>query len=251
MENETKVHRLAWYPDVQLNHRAYALANGTSSCANQYCHGTNLTGVANSGPSCSTCHAWPFTGGACGTCHAIPPAGTTFPNTAGRHAIHTGLGSYITCDACHTGAGSGTANHQNGTADVNIAATYDAQSGAATYNAASVTCLNVSCHGGQTTPSWLTGTITVNTQCTACHASGTAQYNSYNSGHHSTHVSRGIACTTCHNTTSLAVNHFTNLDTPAMEGPASATLNAALQYNGTSCNPGAGGLTGCHGSRNW
>lgn len=272
MENQTKVHRLAWYPDVQLNHRAYALANGTSSCANQYCHGTNLTGVANSGPSCSTCHTWPFTEGACGTCHAIPPAGTTFPDTAGRHAIHTGLGSYITCDTCHTGAGSGTANHQNSTADVNIAATYNGNAGAATYTAASFSCTNVSCHGGprtQTstqaqsrtstlvqTPSWLTGAITVNTQCTSCHvlgsSAGNPEDNSYYSGRHYLHVyQQSIACTTCHNTTSLAVNHFTNLDTPAMEGPASATLNTALQYNGTSCNPSAGGLSGCHGSQNW
>jgi hypothetical protein len=53
-----------------------------------------------------------------------------------------------------------------------------------------------------------------------------------------------FACTMCRDTTKLAVNHFTNLGTLAMEGPASATINCALNYNGTSCNPSAGGLTG-------
>jgi predicted CxxxxCH...CXXCH cytochrome family protein len=140
--------------------------------------------------------------------------------------------------------------HINGVADVIIGTAYNAKSGAASFNAASEACANVSCHGGQTTPSWLTGTIDVNTQCTSCHALGTAQYNSYNSGEHSLHVSM-FACTVCHDTTKLAVNHFTNLGTQAMEGPASATINSAVNYNGTSCNPSAGGLTGCHSSHDW
>lgn len=193
------------------------------------------------------CHAT----SACGSCHGIPPNGTAFPNTAGRHAVHTGLGSYITCDSCHTGGGAGTPNHTNGTVVVSIATTYYAKSGGATYNAAGFACTNVSCHGGQTTPSWLTGTINVNTQCTACHASGTVQYNSYNSGQHSTHVSAGIACTTCHDTTLLAVNHFTHLDTTAMEGPASATLSSALTYT-PGGTPGTGSCTpACHSTRSW
>jgi predicted CxxxxCH...CXXCH cytochrome family protein len=250
MEDRTKVHMLAWYPNVQVNHRAYVLANGTSSCATQYCHGANLTGVAQSGPSCSTCHTWPFTSANCGSCHGLPPAGSAFPDTAGRHSAHTVLGSYIDCNSCHTGAGSGTASHQNGIADTVRAALYNAKSGAAAFNGTANTCSNVSCHGGQTTPGWLTGSITVNTQCTSCHASGTTQYNSYNSGQHSRHVSR-FACTVCHDTMKLAVNHFTTLNTTVMEGPASATTATVLNYNGTSCNPGAGGLTGCHSSKNW
>lgn len=251
MEDRTKVHMLAWYPDVQVNHRSYANANGAASCANLSCHGTTLTGVALSGPSCSSCHTWPFTSASCGTCHGLPPAGTAFPDTAGRHAAHTVLGSYINCATCHSGAGSGTALHQNGISDVINDTTYNAESGAASFNAAADTCSNVSCHGGQTTPNWLTGTISVNTQCTSCHASGTAQYNSYSSGRHTLHVDRNIACTVCHDTVKLAVNHFTTLNTSVMEGPASATTAAALNYNGTSCNPSAGGLTGCHSSKNW
>jgi predicted CxxxxCH...CXXCH cytochrome family protein len=133
---------------------------------------------------------------------------------------------------------------------VALAAVYNAKSGSAAFNGTANTCSNVSCHGGQTTPSWLTGTIDVNTQCTSCHASGTAQYTSYNSGEHAKHVSI-FTCTVCHDTTKLTVNHFTALNTSAMEGPASATLATAVNYNGTSCNPSAGGLTGCHSSENW
>lgn len=251
MEDRTRVHLLAWYPDVQANHRAYALANGTASCGNQYCHGADLAGVAQSGPSCSTCHTWPFTGGACGSCHGDPPSGTSFPNTAGGHLVHAALGAAVTCATCHSGAGSGTALHQNAVADMALASDYNAESGAASYNSAANACSSVSCHGGQTTPDWFTGTINVSTQCAACHASGTAQFNSYSSGRHTLHVGRNITCTRCHDTVKLAASHFTTLNTTAMEGPASATTATALNYNGTTCNPSAGGLSGCHGSQSW
>jgi predicted CxxxxCH...CXXCH cytochrome family protein len=257
MENETKVHRVSWYgagTSVVQSHPAYAAVNGTASCSNVNCHGTNLTGVTNSGPPCTTCHSWPYSGAACGSCHAIPPSGSAFPNTAGRHAVHTGLGSNISCETCHTGAGSGTVNHKNGAVEVTLATMYAAKSGGTTsFNATANTCSNVSCHGGQTTPNWLTGTIdvTTNAGCASCHASGTGQYNSYNSGRHSVsnHVSKG--CIACHDTTSLATDHFTHLDTTVMEGPASATIKNAVQYNGNTCNPSNGGLSGCHGSKSW
>src|SRR3990172_8394564 len=45
---------------------------------------------AETAPGCfnnTLCHGAQTS--ACGTCHGIPPAGTTFPNTAGRHAVHT------------------------------------------------------------------------------------------------------------------------------------------------------------------
>src|SRR5512143_3601567 len=222
-----------------------------SVCALCHTNGANSSvqpsppAPAGTAPDCfnnTLCHA---NLSDCVTCHGTPPSGTAFPNIAGRHAVHTGLGSYIACGTCHAGAGSGTALHINGVADVIIGTAYNAKSGTASFNAASATCANVSCHGGQATPSWLTGSIDVNTQCTSCHASGTAQYNSYDSGQHSRHVSDGIACTSCHDTTKLAVNHFTNLGTQVMEGPASATINSAVNYNGTSCSPS------CHGLQNW
>jgi predicted CxxxxCH...CXXCH cytochrome family protein len=206
---------------------------------------------AGTAPGCfnnTLCHATPT----CGSCHGIPPAGATFPNIAGSHAAHMSLGANVACSACHSGAGSGTSLHQNGAVDVVLDPAFNAKSGAATYFAASQTCTNISCHGGQTTPTWLSGAINVNTQCAACHSSGTTQYNSYNSGHHSTHVSEGIACTTCHDTTKLAAVHFTTLNTTVISAAtASATINNAINFNGTTCNPSAGGLTGCHSSHTW
>src|SRR5208283_2753165 len=45
------------YPWMPGGHGLYTTKNTTSSCANQYCHGTDLNGVANSGQSCITfCH---------------------------------------------------------------------------------------------------------------------------------------------------------------------------------------------------
>jgi predicted CxxxxCH...CXXCH cytochrome family protein len=238
MENQTKVHRINWYPDVQLNHRAYAASNGTASCANASCHGSNLTGVAQSGPSCSTCHSWPYNGSSCGSCHGIPPSGTAFPNITGSHSVHTTLATATSCAACHEGAGSGTALHYNSIADVILTSAYNAESGAASFNATALTCSSVSCHGGKVTPTWRTGTIDVNTQCTSCHASGTAQFNSYNSGRHSKHSSYG--CAECHDTTKLAFVHFNDLNTTAMT-QAYQTLLDTLNYTGT----GGGSFGNC------
>jgi predicted CxxxxCH...CXXCH cytochrome family protein len=238
MENQTKVHMLAWYPDVQLNHRAYAFANGTASCANAYCHGTTLAGVSLSGPSCSTCHTWPITSASCGTCHGIPPTGTVFPNIAGRHSAHAVL-TNIVCATCHQGAGSGTALHINNIADVIISAAYNAKTGTAQYYAGGNTCAKVSCHGGITTPVWSTGVIDVNTQCSLCHVAGTSlgvpEYNSQYSGRHTTHDN--LPCYECHDTgaTKLPVNHFTNLDTTSMTGAALTIIDAA-GYSGGRCS---------------
>ncbi|MGE5172385.1 MAG: CxxxxCH/CxxCH domain c-type cytochrome, partial [Betaproteobacteria bacterium] len=171
---------------------------------------------AGTAPGCfnsTLCHATPT----CGSCHGIPPDGSAFPNVAGSHAPHTSVNASIVCDTCHLGAGSGTALHQNGVADVILDPTYNAKSGTAAYNAATQTCSNIGCHGssrtqtssqasqsppqstpGQT-PSWLTGTIDVNTQCTACHVlgsgAGVPENNSYYSGEHERHVyGEQIAC---------------------------------------------------------
>jgi predicted CxxxxCH...CXXCH cytochrome family protein len=217
------------------------------------CHGANLQGGA--GPACSDCHTAgsPLTATNCTSCHGNPPAGSVSPNVAGKHAEHNALDNVTgVCATCHNGAGSGTSLHNNRVDDVLVLPTYDAKSGAAVYNSASKTCSQVSCHGGQATPSWSTGTLDVNTQCTSCHQSGTTQYNGYFSGKHTKHIDDvKLSCPICHSTTKLQATHFTTLNTTAMEGPASGTLNDALQYNGVSCNPSAGGLVGCHGQRNW
>jgi predicted CxxxxCH...CXXCH cytochrome family protein len=274
--NSTLCHGSAVAPHAapynDSSHYGVTASTFTGSCAT--CHDVSAP-TAKSGPVCVTCHqaASPLTALNCTSCHADPPngsapAGAAYPNIAGAHSGHAALnaaGSPVSCDTCHNGLGSGTLAHYNAavsrTAPGNVAfsATYNAKTGASSFdNSAALTCSNVSCHGGQTTPNWRTGSIDVNNQCTVCHASGTAQYNSYNSGEHSLHITEfGASATTCkycHNTATLAVSHFTALNTQAMEGPASATIGGTGTLVTTyvpstgSCSPRTGV---CHGTETW
>jgi predicted CxxxxCH...CXXCH cytochrome family protein len=224
-----------------------------NACAE--CHGADFSGGISK-VSCASCHlnGSPLTVTECLSCHGNPPTGTVGPNRAGAHNTTTGhFTAHVTlpdgCNTCHNGAGTGTSNHDNGVVDVRFLSSYSAKSGAAAYNADG-TCSKTSCHGGQTTPGWLTGTIDVGTQCTMCHSSGTSEYNSFSSGWHDLHLSiPGITCTpACHDVTKLAQNHFTSLNTTAMEGPASATVGGLVSsYTGTlgTCT------VNCHVQRQW
>lgn len=256
-------HPTDWFPIV-LTHGPSVSSGATTEdqCANQYCHGATLAGVTDSGPSCALCHTWPFTPGSivCGSCHGLPPDGSRFPDVAGRHLVHTAFtGTTLSdCSICHSGSDgvSGSNLHYDLVVDVAILAAYDAKTGAAAYLSAGQTCSQVSCHGGQTTPNWQSGSIDVNSQCRTCHAYGTTQYNSFSSGEHSKHVNgEGISCTECHDTTKLATVHFNDLDTPAMD-QAPLSLRDALNYTGTAGAPAAGTCTiNCHGenhtNRSW
>ena len=183
----------------------------------------------------------------CTACHGQPPNGSAYPNGAGAHAEHKALTSVGTnCNTCHTGAA------HNGWIDLGFLSAYNAKSGSAAENLdGTATCVNVSCHGGKTTPDWATGSINVNSDCTACHAIGSGQYNSYNSGQHSRSNHARQACTVCHNTTTLATNHFTRLDTPAMEGPASATVGGGSTRVNSYDASTRTCTNSCHGSERW
>jgi predicted CxxxxCH...CXXCH cytochrome family protein len=217
-------HPVPWKGADATSHQT--AGNMENACV--LCHGATLAGSA--GPACSTCHTQGLPTGMkdCSSCHNKPPS-------SGRHAEHNALAEVATvCSTCHSGAGSQTASHQNGTVEMYIAG-FNAKSGTASFSAAGKTCSNVSCHGGQVTPRWDTGAINVNTQCTACHSSSTTQYNSYVSGEHSKHVGdKGYACTECHDTTKLATVHFNDLATTAMT-QAAQTILTNLNYNGSSC----------------
>jgi len=223
----------------------YAVDNAIflSNCS--ICHDLSPPSV-KSGPVCGTCHAAgsPLTLPGCTSCHAGPPsgaAGSVYPNIAGAHSVHLALnraGTPVSCDTCHDGLGPSLQNldHYNraksrvAPGDVLFLAMYGAQSGASSFeNSAALGCTNVSCHGGQATPNWRDGRIDAGGHCAFCHSFGTDQYNSYNSGPGiasvvGPHHTAAADCIHCHNTTALAVNHFTRLATPAMEGPASATI---------------------------
>ena len=249
----------------------YSVTNTTFTANCGSCHAVTGTSPVSGAPLCTTCHTAgsPLTATNCTSCHGNPPAAGAYPNVAGAHAVHLSLNG-TSCDTCHNGLGSGTLAHYDranarpgkdalrvAPGDASFTATYNAKSGTISFNSSALTCSKASCHGGQTTPNWQTGVIDVPNACLSCHASGTAQYNSFNSGRHSLHIGVfGLSVTTCkrcHNTTTLAVNHFTALGTTAMEGPASATIGGgttsipAGNYNPTtrSCNPS------CHWTETW
>lgn len=245
-------HPASWGTGSQviLNHAPYAQTNGTGQCSNASCHGTTLQGGV--GPACASCHqsGSPFTG--CTSCHNTPPAGSVAPNRTGAHNTSTGhFAAQVTlpdgCNTCHNNAGTGTLLHDNGVIDVQFLSAYSAKSGTAVHNADG-TCSNVSCHGGQTTPVWLTGTIDVSTQCISCHSFGTTQYNSFVSGQHYFHVVlTNIDCNACHDVSKLTQSHFKSLNTSTMEGPASATIQDFVGYNPDTATCSLG----CHSPRVW
>jgi hypothetical protein len=242
-----------------------------------FCHAVSGSSPVSLAPSCQVCHTAgsPLspTGsfGICDSCHGYPPDGPagTYPNVAGAHLVHLdldllGAGSPVDCDTCHFRLGFVTQAHYdraNGRpgaggrvppGDLAFDNVYNAQTGVSSFDSTTLTCSQVSCHGGQTTPNFQTGTINVNTNagCLQCHAFGTGQFNSFRSGEHDKHVNEErIGCRECHNMdlgTSGARNHFAFLATQVMEGPASDTFQNStgnVAYNTTAKT-----CTGsCHG----
>ncbi len=179
--------------------------------------------------------------GACDSCHGQPPSGSSSPDTAGSHGVHTALNGLVSnCAACHASAA------HNDQIDLDLATTWNAKSGAATAND-NGTCSNISCHGGITTPNWNGGSINVDTQCSACHSYGTGQYNGYSSGEHNKHVrDKRLACSACHDPAKLQNGHFNNLSTRAFEQAPSATIKSSLSYSGGRC-----ATPNCHSGKSW
>ena len=157
----------------------YTVTSATFPGSCSPCHDVSAPST-KIGPVCQTCHvaASPLTALNCTSCHASPPngaapAGPVYANIAGAHAAHLALnsvGSPVSCDTCHTGLGPSllNLNHYNNAksrvppGDVAFLATYNAKTGASSFLPGSLTCTNVSCHGG-TSPNWQTGAINVNT----------------------------------------------------------------------------------------
>jgi hypothetical protein len=54
--NQQEIHPLQWGQFAYALHGSFAKLNGTTSCANVLCHGSNLDGVGGTGPSCTSCH---------------------------------------------------------------------------------------------------------------------------------------------------------------------------------------------------
>ena len=204
-------------PFTGANHTSVRSSNFAANCG--ACH--SETGpAAKLGPTCTVCHQTgsPLTSLNCASCHGDPPppSGATYPNVAGKHAVHDALPGVGICTPCHNGLDTGTLEHYNRAnarpgkdalrvppGDVAFLGTYNAESGGpAAFNPANRTCSNVICHGGQATPDWQTpkvDAIDVVNACTSCHVAGTTQYNSYFSGRHDRahHRRFGLSATTC------------------------------------------------------
>lgn len=255
----------AGHPAPWANHRLATIetVSGTekiSMC--DICHGISLAG--GSGPKCSKCHTLLALGvipkaGECVSCHGKPPngaPGSALPNIPGAHVKHSNLANVTgVCDSCHNGAGTTTSLHFNGTVDVNFLSAYNAKSGTATYNSATMTCSNVSCHGGITTPPWRTGSIAISTNCISCHSFGRGQFNSYSSGKHYYHRTRSIVidCTDCHDAAvKLPLKHYVGLNTPQFEGNPADTIRDDVHYDPVqhTCSPTPGhfSIGVCHGN---
>ena len=250
-------------PFLATGHTTVAQTGFDANCAP--CHAVTGSSPVASAPSCAVCHqsaaALPFTN--CASCHVKPPAGTTYPNIAGKHAKHDALANVTgVCGPCHTGLDSGSQAHYDRAnagreeraarppGDAAFQSTFNAKAGAASFSNTALTCASVSCHGAVAAPSWQTGTISTNTDagCRLCHklgsALGTPENNSPFSGLHDFHLSVSgtvvALCTDCHDmalATTGATNHFKFLNTPQMEGPASDTvapLGLRTNYNATN-----------------
>jgi predicted CxxxxCH...CXXCH cytochrome family protein len=264
------------------SHALVPAASLATECA--LCHGAALDGVGNRGgaPSCLT--ASPQFGI---SCHATSPvAHPTDCNschsgfvgnhpTTGAHAVHLGLPG-VSCDACHSGGGAdpvtriGGPLHANGFLNISSAA-YWAKTGGFRYDTGAKTCANVRCHGGQTTPSWTTGTLNVTTGCLICHQQGNAgntpqtpQFNSFYSGLfsqafppvnlHQFHLGLSLACTDCHSLAKLTTAvHFAGLSlatfpsTPGvLPGDTVAIPGTYVKDPATQTYPGTCNNVACH-----
>ncbi|HJU84342.1 MAG TPA: CxxxxCH/CxxCH domain-containing protein [Holophagaceae bacterium] len=216
------------------------------------CHAVSGPGPLLSAPACVVCHtatqnpvlATATGAGTCLSCHAAGPSGlpqgptgTAFPDIKGSHAKHMALAG-VTCSACHSGREAGSLIHYQsanarktpptGPAPVAFHAVYNAQSGAAAWDAVNLTCSNVSCHGGKSTPNWRTGALPAAgtyANCQACHQvrSTTTAQPQYNDavGRHADPSDHVIDCTYCHdmaNGSPGALAHWKYLQTPAVDG---------------------------------
>jgi len=230
-----------------------------------------------------------MTAGTCLSCHVGAsfttqgPTDSAWPNLKGAHSKHLLLptltrtspalpasltaSAYPKCETCHVGSVPGdsaqthysnankrTTNHPiAGPASVTVNSTFNAQSGTAGNNgsASALTCSNVSCHGGQTTPGWQGGTLAVNatTYCIACHkvTSTASQYNDA-TGRHSDPGEHKVVCSYCHDMTQAlpgAQNHFKYLDTTAVSGvsgtPSDQYPSDTIKFDTSVIFPNGGG----------
>lgn len=100
----TKIHPVLWGGLAYALHAGYLSENGTGTCATALCHGTDLLGVTDSGPSCLSCHQ----GGTAQAplIHTWGGSGTTTSQNINGHKTYfeaQSSRSFTTCrnEVCH------------------------------------------------------------------------------------------------------------------------------------------------------
>jgi hypothetical protein len=163
----SSVHPVVWSQMTVTAHGSYVTANGNTSCSNAACHGPDLSGVAGSGPSCSSCHI-----GGTGSVHPpdwgtltyyyhslyVQANGTTTCATANCHGTDlTGVaGSGPSCTQCHLG-GVNSVHPVEWTSDITLHKNYVANLGTGS-------CATAVCHGTSLQGVYLSGPT-----CAQCH----------------------------------------------------------------------------------
>ena len=161
------VHPQEWSQITGTAHAAYVGANGNASCANANCHGTTLSGVAGSGPSCTSCHL-----GDTGSVHPqdwgdiayykhslyVNANGTSSCSNANCHGptLAGVAGSGPSCTSCHLG-GVNSIHPTAWDADITLHKSYVGSVG-------SGSCANAVCHGAK-----LQGVFLSGPSCAQCH----------------------------------------------------------------------------------
>ncbi len=194
---------------------SYNLSTGV--CSTAYCHsdGKGLMLVINTTNGWKAAKTVQF---GCTTCHgnAVTTGGgfvSQFgePNyanlgvgnlRANDHQNHVDLGAK-TCSYCHAGTVATTGLIMaNATTHANRRIDVKAGNGM-TFDYASRTCSNISCHGGKGSFSQVWGT-TPNVLCTGCHGNNALTLSPISSGRHKAHINNSTvlganyACAECH-----------------------------------------------------
>ena len=243
---------------------------GLRTCAAVECHYNTLTPgwLSGTAATCTTCHNNGTDNGA--LANAWPDLGTG--GTGDHFAHYAALGAEFTtlygatntlCVPCHSTQQpsvdlsniASMSTHMNGsrTSDATIAAVAGAYAakvgGTPAYGGvtANDTCVNVSCHGGITTPAWQGGAITtasvITTECQKCHQRVDGNTNplgtQYNDARSGAHIDHDFGCPTCHS--AVPTTHYTGISTIAMDNPdniGNATYFASYtDTTGVAVNP--------------
>lgn len=90
--SESEIHPLSWGAFAYARHDEFVGTDGTTSCENGACHGPALSGVEESGPSCTSCHL--------GGVNSVHPTDWSSLLSHGAYATTNGLSSCAN-GACH------------------------------------------------------------------------------------------------------------------------------------------------------